>query len=115
MEFAVADDEVWLSAFDTLPQWEDASGDSYVRELKIPVSETGELHLSWDPVERSVRLRYRQGSDVVVDVFREQATVLTIHQPGPIIAVEYRAEDCLGRMRVQLQPTFALDDVFLRT
>ncbi|MGW4399357.1 hypothetical protein ACWEHA_29060 [Amycolatopsis nivea] len=115
MEFAVAEDDVWLSVFDVLPQWQDASGDSYVREVKIPVSGTGELHLSWDPVERSVHLRYRQGSDVVVDVFREQATLLTIHEPGPVIAVEYRAEDCLGRMRVRLQPTFALDDVFLRT
>ncbi|OAP24428.1 MULTISPECIES: hypothetical protein [Amycolatopsis] len=36
MEFAVAGDEVRFSVFDVLPQTEEASGDAFVREVKIP-------------------------------------------------------------------------------
>lgn len=85
MEFAVAEDDLWSSVFDVLPRTEEASGDDFVREVKIPLSEAEELHLTWDVVHRSVRIRYRRESDVVVDVFRELATVLTIeiHETGP--------------------------------
>ncbi|EME63337.1 hypothetical protein [Amycolatopsis decaplanina] len=117
MEFVVAEDEVRLSAFGVLPQAEKASGDDWVREVRVPVSVTEELHVTWDVIGRSVRVRYEQSSKVVVDVYREQAALLTIeaHETGPVVALEYYAEGCRGRTCVQTQPTFALQDNFLRT
>ena len=77
----------------------------------MPVSVTGELHISWDVV------RYKPTSDVIVDLYREQATLLTVddHKTGPVVVLEYYANGCSGRTRVQTQPTLALKDTFLRT
>ncbi|WP_409181177.1 hypothetical protein F9C11_32505 [Amycolatopsis sp. VS8301801F10] len=88
-----------------------------MREVRIPLSGAEELHLTWDVVQHSVRIRYRRESDLVVDVFRERVTVLTIerHETGPVVAVEYRAEGCSGRARVRTRPAFALTDVLLQT
>jgi hypothetical protein len=36
------------------------------------------------------------------------------HRTGPVIAVDYHAEDCDGRTRVHIRPAFALHDTFLR-
>ncbi|RSM79678.1 hypothetical protein DL991_12760 [Amycolatopsis sp. WAC 01375] len=117
MEFVVADDDVWLSAFGVLPQAEEASDDDWVRELRVPVSVTGELHLSWDVLHQSVRVRYTWASDLIVDVYREQATLLTVddRKTGPVVVLEYYAEGCRGRAFVRTQPTLALEDTFLRT
>ncbi len=113
----VADDDVWLSAFGVLPQAEEASGDDWVREVRAPVSVTGELHLSWDVINQSVRVRYTLASDLIVDVYREQATLLTVddRKTGPVVVLEYYAEGCRGRTIVRTQPTLALTDIFLRT
>ena len=116
MEFVVAEDDVWFSAFDVFPQVEEASDELTVREVRFPVSATEQLHISWDTIMRSARIRYRRASDVVVDVYREQVTRLTVetHKTGPVIAVDYHAEDCDGRTRVHVRPAFALRDTFLR-
>jgi hypothetical protein len=116
VEFVVAEDEVWLSAFGVLPQAEEVSGGDLVREVREPVSETEKFHLTWDAMDQSVRFRFWRASDVIVDVYREQATLLTIeaHETGPIVVLEYYAQGCRGRTRVQVQPTFALDDRNLR-
>lgn len=108
---------MWLSAFGVLPQIEEASGNELVRDVRVPVSVTEELHVTWDTAGQSVRVRYKRALDIIVDVYREQATLLTIedHEIGPAVALEYYAEGCRGRTRVQVQPTFALQDTFLRT
>ncbi|GAA1018821.1 MULTISPECIES: hypothetical protein [Amycolatopsis] len=117
MEFVVAEDEVWFSVFDVLPRTEEATGDDFVREVRIPVSETEELHLSWDATHRSVRFRHRRESDIVVDVYREHATLLTIEvrDTGPVVVAEYHANGFRGRTAVRFRPTFALTDVLLQT
>lgn len=48
MEFVVAEDAVWLSAFGVLPQVEEGSGDDQVREVRVHVSVTEELYVTWD-------------------------------------------------------------------
>ncbi|WP_410675928.1 hypothetical protein [Amycolatopsis sp. cmx-4-68] len=57
MEFVVADDEAWLTVFGVVPRAEETSDETWVREVQVPVSATEELHVSWDVVERSVRVR----------------------------------------------------------
>ncbi|ATY11692.1 hypothetical protein CU254_15395 [Amycolatopsis sp. AA4] len=117
MEFAIAEDEVWFSAFDVFPRTEATPGDDFVRGIGIPLSETEELHVSWDVRHHSVRIRYQRGPGVVVDVFRELVTVLTVEsrETGPVIAMEYRAEGCGGRTCVETRPAFSLTDVLLQT
>jgi hypothetical protein len=117
VEFAVADDEAWLSVFGIAPQAEEASGEKWVREVRIPISATEELHVSWDVVERSVRVRWEQASRLIVDVYREQTTRLTVddHNNEPLVLVEYHAGGCSGRTVVRTRPNFTMKDTFLQT
>jgi hypothetical protein len=64
---------------------------------------TEELHLSWDVL--------------IIDVYREQATLLTVddRKAGPVVVLEYHAEGCRGRAFVRTHPTLALTDTYLRT
>ncbi|WP_212840210.1 hypothetical protein [Catellatospora sp. IY07-71] len=113
----VAPDDAWLSLLGVAPQTEEISGDEYVRELRFPITDTDELHLTWDQTDQSVRIRLNSGTAVVVDLFREQATLLTAEVNGTqrFIVLKYRAEGCTGTTRVQVQPAFAITDTFLRT
>ncbi|WP_370963779.1 hypothetical protein [Amycolatopsis sp. cg9] len=115
MEFVIAEDDVWLSAFGAVPQTEEASGDDFVRELRIPVSVTEELHLTWDVNHRSVRFRYARATKAVTDLYREGATLLTVgdQESGAMVVLKYRADGCRGRTCVRTQPAFALKDTFL--
>ncbi|WP_027946988.1 hypothetical protein [Amycolatopsis taiwanensis] len=63
-----------------------------------------------------MRIRYRRDATVVVDLFREQATLLTIEAQSDrcAVVVEWRVPDGVGRSRAQVRPAFALEDSFLR-
>lgn len=113
----VTDDATWLNAFGVVPQTEEASGDEYVRELRIPMDDAAELHITWDVTDGSVRVRHRRAEAVVVDLYREQATLLSAERNGTIAAlvVEYGTSDAVGRVRVQVTPEVVIEDKFLRT
>jgi hypothetical protein len=117
VEFVIADDDVWLSAFGAAPQTEEASGDDFVREVRVPLSATEELHVTWDVIHQSVPFRYARAAEVVVDIFRERATLLTVddNEAGTVVILEYHADDCHGQAQVRTRPTFALKDTFLQT
>ena len=111
----IAEDDVWLVTFGAVPQTEETSGDEFVRELRIPLSATEELHLTWDVIHQSVRFRYVRAAEVVVHLYREGATLLTVgdHETGPIVVLEYQADGCRGRAHVQTRPNFAVKDTLL--
>lgn len=113
---AVAPDDDWLTLLGVLPQTEEVTGDEFVRELRLPLAGADELHLTWDETDQSVRIRLRRGQEVIVDLYREQATLLTpeVDEGQRSVVLEYKAEASVGRTRVQLQPSFALQDSFRR-
>jgi hypothetical protein len=113
----VADDAAWLDAFGVLPQTEEVSGDEYVRELRISTHVAEELHVTWDITHDSVRVRHRRADVVVVDLYREQATLLRAERNGTTTALvmEYSTSDAVGRIRVQVAPEVVIEDKFLRT
>ena len=113
----VAEDASWLDALGVIPQTEEVSGDEYVRELRIPLAEAEELLVSWDVTDGSVRVRHQRAGDVVVDLYRERATLLSIERVGESTAlvVEYRAANAVGRARIEVTPAVMIEDKFLRT
>ncbi|MEU4562738.1 hypothetical protein AB0F72_30540 [Actinoplanes sp. NPDC023936] len=102
----VADDAAWLDAFGVVPQTEEVSGDEYVRELRISTDVAEELHITWDVTDDSVRVRHRRADRVVVDLYREHATLLRTERNGTITALvmEYGTSDTVGLVRVQVTP-----------
>jgi hypothetical protein len=113
----VADDTAWLDAFGVEPQTEEVSDDEYVRELRIPTDAAEELHITWDVTDGSVRVRHRRADSIVVDLYREQATLLGVERSGRITALvmEYGTADAVGRARIQVTPELVIEDKFLRT
>jgi hypothetical protein len=117
MTLVVADDAAWLAAFGVLPRVEEVTGDEDVREIQLPISESEDLHLTWDVPDASVRIRYRWNARVVVNVFRKLATLLTVEihdDRRVVVVVEYRTSEAVGRCRIQVSPEFVLEDSFHR-
>jgi hypothetical protein len=110
-ELVVAEDDVWLAAFGVAPSTEDVTRDEFVRQVRISGDGAGELHLTWDTTDRSVRLRLRRES-VSLDLFREGASLLTVVD-GDIV-VEYGAPGFSGRTCIQVTPALRVVDRVLR-
>jgi hypothetical protein len=115
-EFVVATDDVWDASLGVIPQTEEASGDDFVREIRFPISATEELHLTWDTTDASVRVRYLCDRALVVDVYREDATLLTTEHVDDerFVVVEHGTSEANGRCRVRVAPAFAYEDTNLR-
>jgi hypothetical protein len=116
MTLVVADDAAWLAVFGVLPRVEELTGDEDVREIQLAISESENLHLTWDVPDASVRIRYRWNARVVVNVLRKLATLLTveIHDDRRVVVVEYRTSEAVGQCRIQVSPEFVLEDSFHR-
>lgn len=112
----VAEDARWLEAFGVTPQTEEVSGDDYVREVRVPTDGDDELHVTWDDTNASVRVRHERSGAILVDLYRESASRQLVGNSGRLtaIVVEYGSAELVGRIRVQMTPTFAIEDNFLR-
>lgn len=113
----VADDQAWVAALGVMPQTEDVSGDEYVRELVVPVSDSEDVRITWDVTDDSVRVRHWRNGSVVCDLFRETATRLTVVGTGSAgeVIVEYGSSGWSGRTRVKVLPEVRIEDGVLRS
>ena len=112
----VADDQAWLASLGVLPETEEATGDEYVRELRIPITDAEEVQITWDVTDSSVRVRHHRSGRVVCDLYREMATLLTVVGTGSAgeVIIEYGSDDWFGRARVQVLPEVLIEDTVLR-
>jgi hypothetical protein len=113
----VAEDQAWLAALGVLPHAEKVSGDEFVRELIVPVSDTEEVRVTWDVTDSSVRVRHQRNGTIVCDLFREMATRLTVVGTGSKgeVIVEYGSTEWSGRARIQVLPDVVIEDSVLRS
>jgi hypothetical protein len=101
-----------------IPAAETVSGDEFVREVVYPGTGGSEtVHVTWDVTDNSVRIRHRRGDDVVADLHREMATLLTVRGVGESaeILLEYGSASHSGRTRVRLAPEVLIEDTFVRS
>lgn len=113
----VADDQAWLACLGVPPDTEEISGDEYVRELTVPVTDAEEVQITWDVTDDSVGIRHRRDGRVVSDLFREMATLLTVTGTGSVgeVLIEYGSNGWSGRARVQVLPAVLIEDRLLRS
>ena len=112
----VADDQAWLASLGVLPETEEVTGDEDVRELRIPVSDSEEVQLTWDVTDCSVRVRHHRGGRIVSDLYRETATLLAVVGTGSAgeVIIEYGSSGWSGRARIQVLPNVLIEDTVLR-
>jgi hypothetical protein len=106
------EDHEWLRAFGTTPSDEEITGDDLVREVKIDIG-NGLLHLTWDVVDASVRVRWIEDDIRVVDVFRERASTIGIESPKAGVTqvrIIFAAPEVTDLL-VTVWPRFRLEDV----
>ncbi|WIM99879.1 hypothetical protein ACTOB_003546 [Actinoplanes oblitus] len=113
----VAADQDWLACLGVPPDTEEVSGDEYVREVRVPVSEAEEFQLTWDVTDDSVRVRHHRDGRIVTDLFREMATLLTVVRTGSAaeVIIEYGSNHWSGRARIQVLPAVLIKDTLLRS
>jgi hypothetical protein len=113
----VVSDEAWLHCLGVSPRTEEISGDEYVRELRIPVTDAEQVQITWDLTDDSVRVRHHRDGRVVFDLFRELATLLTVvrKEVGAELIIEYGSNGWSGRARIQVLPAVFVEDTLLRS
>lgn len=113
----VSGDEAWLDAFGVAPEVEASSGDEFVQEVTLPVSDIEDIVVSWDVTDASVRVRHRRRDTIVTDLFRETATLLAVMNEGALkeVVVEYGVAGLSGRTRVQVLPQVKIEDQVLQS
>lgn len=113
----VADDQTWLASVGVIPRTEEVTDDESVRELRIPLTDADEVQLTWDINDRSVRVRHHRGGEIVTDLYRDLATLLTVVRTGAAreIIIEYGSTGWSGHTRIQLLPHVLVEDKVLRS
>lgn len=114
---ALPDDDAWLTTFGELPRTEEASGDEFVQEIVLRSSDAEELHITWDEMHCSVRVRHRKDGRIVADLFRELATRITVSDEGSgcQVLVEYGGVGWFGEAHIQVFPNVVIEDRLLRS
>lgn len=77
---------------------------------------TGErVVLSYDIPGESVRCRWRRGSEVVLDVFREGATLLRVESRdgADYFVVDFETDSLAGQLIVRVHPDVYVKDALL--
>jgi hypothetical protein len=103
----VADDQTWLASVGVIPRTEEVTDDESVRELRM----------TWDINDRSVRVRHHRSGEIVTDLYRDLATLLTVVRTGAAreIIIEYGSTGWSGHTRIQLRPHVLVEDKVLRS
>ncbi|OKI00209.1 hypothetical protein A6A06_23930 [Streptomyces sp. CB02923] len=75
-----------------------------------------DLTLSYSSLERSVRLRLRQGQEELIDIYREDATLMRIDtsKGSTGITVAFSMGEVDGELRIQVFPSIKIYDQLLR-
>jgi|GEM_PF-2814267 len=110
----VSPDDAWLDAFGVWP--EPFEGEDFVFGVVIPVRDGADLHVSWCPPARSVRLRATRDGRDVIDVYREQSCRLLAfaHRDVRAVVLEYEGVEAKGELAVLLAPELLWTDKLLR-
>jgi hypothetical protein len=113
----VAADQNWLDCLGVSPEAEVVSDDEYVRGARVPIADAEEVQFTWDLTDDSVRVRHHRDGQIVSDLFREMATLLTVIESGPAteVIIEYGSDGWSGRARIQVLPAVLIEDKLLRS
>jgi hypothetical protein len=109
-EFVVPTGEEILDALGVEP--EESVEDPMVRIIPV-LSSTGDtLVISFDVAGRSVRCQWLRGSVLILDLFREAATRLTVDSGNgnAWIRVCFETDSLAGELEVQVHPEIRVND-----
>lgn len=115
-EFVVPDDETVLEVLGVPARIGEEVAVRTVR-LADPEAMEGAVELTYDVPGRSIRCRWMRGGAVVMEVFREGATVLSVSNGGgsTVIEVRFETESLVGVFRIAVSPRVSIcDELLLR-
>ena len=114
-EFVVPTDEEFLDAFGEIPA--QAGDEPTTRSVRLDNGAGEEVELTYDVLGRSVRFRWYRGPVLMLDLYREAATRMTVSSGRGIggVSVAFEADGFAGKLDLQVFPTVRVtDDLLLR-
>ena len=115
-QFVVPDEVDILATIGTEPEAVDGE-EPTVRQLRFEAPNETWLMLAYDLLARSVRLRWGQGDDTLIDLYREGAVRLVPQwrdQSGSI-RIDFETDELSGALTVNVHPTLSISDDMLLT
>lgn len=114
-EFVAPSDDEISAALGIEP--ESSEAEVATRTVKIGDEADDLLILSYDVPGRSIRLQWKRSRRLLLDVFREGATLMRIHSNAASIAIsiDFRTGQMSGRLDIQMQPEIVIRERDLLT
>jgi len=113
-EFVVPTDEEILDALGQAP--EQAGAEPTTRTVRLDNGAGDEVELTYDILGRSVRCRWHRGPVLMLDLFREAATRMTVSsgRGAAGVTVAFETDSLAGTLDIQVYPSVRVADALLR-
>lgn len=114
-EFVAPSDDEIFAALGIEP--ESSGTEVATRIVKIGDESDDLLILSYDVPGRSIRLQWKRSRRLLLDVFREGATLMRIHSntESTSILIDFRTGQSSGRLDIQMWPEMVVKERDLLT
>ncbi len=112
-EFVVPTDEEIIDAFGEAP--EQVGDEPTIRSVCLDNGAGDQVELTYDVLGRSVRLRWHRGPVLMLDLYREAATRMTVSSGRGVggVSVTFETEGPAGKLDLQVYPTVRVTDDLL--
>ncbi|WP_156935422.1 hypothetical protein [Pseudonocardia spinosispora] len=112
-EFITPTEEEWIDALGVTP--ERAEGEDFIYLLHYPINSDDHFDLSFDVVGSSVRFRWSQGEEALVDILREGARRLLVNSGAgeAYLRIEFDTADLHGQLTIRVLPAIRIEDQLL--
>jgi hypothetical protein len=112
-DFRVPTDLEILEVMGAEPEQE--ADEPTTRVVDVAAGTGGRVVLSYDILGRSVRCRWQRGSEVVLDLFREGATLLRAESRdgADYFVVDFETDAFAGQLIVRVHPDVSVNDSLL--
>ncbi len=113
-QFVVPNDADFADAFGAVVESVDGE-EEYVRSVTLTTASGASLVLVYDSIGRSVSVRLVDSGVILLDLYREGATLLSVESArgSTGVVVAFETEELAGKLVVQIFPDLKVSDTML--
>ncbi|TDQ52201.1 hypothetical protein [Actinorugispora endophytica] len=114
-EFIVPADQSFVDHIGVAPDRTPGGDEVASITLDTPAGEN--VCFSYDVPNGSIALRVSRGTETLLSLYREGATLLSLEprDSGCVLHVDFARADCVGKLNIETSPQFKMSDQLLWT